>query len=160
MEEFNLKPIPTRKRKRAERQQAEKSKDCAYIYLIENRNVGTVKVGRSVRPLARIRGVGTSKGAQTGEVAFLGWITVSQDVAPRFESGLHKKWEVRRVDGEWFDLAGVDLLSEIASCAKEFGIQVLSVAGLTRDVEPEKPEWTDKTHVSYRPRRMIAKRIG
>ncbi len=103
--DFNLRPIVSAKRKR--RTQTE----WGFVYFMENRATGLVKIGRTRSLERRVGDVDCAKGTTPGERAYLGWIKVSADRAAKLEAAMHKRFDQYRKDGEWFQIGGLDLLA-------------------------------------------------
>lgn len=83
-----------------------------WIYVIENQ-LGSVKVGVSAVPEARIRALERSGGFFSRRKLLLGPYQNGYEI----ENRIHEKFHSHRVNGEWFNV----LFSDIAENAKKIG---------------------------------------
>ena len=129
---FALAPVMSRKKKqRLARAAPDLGK--AFIYFIENRGNGQVKIGRTNSIGRRIKGITSSKGADKGEYAILGYITVATVWAAKLESELHRWFADHRASGEWFNLAGQNLLDAAIRASKSVAVDSFEIAGLATE---------------------------
>lgn len=72
---------------------------AGYVYGIFNSKTQLTKIGRTIDPKQRLRQLRQEHGRQLEYKKLM-----KSKNAPKDESRLHKKYESRRIDGEWFDL--------------------------------------------------------
>lgn len=146
--------------KRRKRNRAAASDDPCYVYFMENRKTGEVKVGRTVKPQERVNGAKDAKGTNAGDRAYWGWITVARDIGPKLEAALHREWADVRISGEWFDLSGKAVAEDAhrvaySVCGPDFKIVGLAI----NDAEPE-DKWHHRDQATYRLGGIIGPRLG
>lgn len=141
-DDFRLKPIMTKNRRRKARRDA--AKHVCGVYFFEAIGSNLVKIGRSSNVEKRISEVKGTTGAPDADLAIWGIVECSKDKLPVLERAMHKAFTETRVSGEWFearkDLA-LDKAIEVARliCGDHFRIR-----GLGSESTPaDEPNWRD-----------------
>ncbi len=80
----------------------------ASIYVVTDG--ANVKIGRSVNPLARLRGLNTGR---VEPVTLVAAFDVRRRDAATIEAGLHRTFRRQRISGEWFRVGADVAISEI-----------------------------------------------
>jgi hypothetical protein len=150
-----LKAIPRRRRGRSVKSDAH-----SYVYLMENRATGLIKVGRTTQLSVRIAAVVQSRGTQDGERAYWGWVAVNKESAGKLEAALHREWADVRCDGEWFDLRGKPVREDVHRVATSLCGADFKVSGLHVDEEPPEETWSAGYELPFKPGGISGRRIG
>ena len=78
-----------------------KSNKIGYVYIIKNKTLHTIKIGKSVNPRKRIRDIQNAAGCEMETIALIPCKLYSE-----LEKDLHSEFGQDRLDyGEWFNLS-------------------------------------------------------